>query len=87
MRAPKHIRDLQALGKSLQDLTDFRFRLSGARITCGWNDSLRIWILGKVPRTGPTFISCKVGVGALVAMMDDPDQVCRDFEQMEKQAA
>ncbi len=84
MRTPKHISDLADAGKTLKDLEDFRFRLSAFRITCGWNTSLRTWIFGKVPCTGPTFISLKVGLGALVDYMGNPEELARQFEAAEK---
>ena len=87
MRPPAHILSLEQAGSSFAELTAFRRQLEGFRITVCWNPNLKVWILGKVPRTGPTFISLKVGLLALVDLMQDPRAVARQFEAIEEQSA
>jgi len=86
-RAPKHIRDLAELGVSLQQLTLFRYQLSGFRITLSWNERRRSWMFFKVTHTGPTTIQLYVGPGRLVELIADYLQVGREFERMERECA
>ena len=83
MRKPSHIAELEKAGSSYAALQDFRTQMSSFRITVIWNPNHKCWILGKVPRTGPTFISCKVDVISLVSMFADPMAVAGQFEEME----
>lgn len=84
IRLPKHIRDLEDLGRSMVDLVKFRRRLESFRITCLYHDGKREWILGKVAlpgSPGPDYVSLHVGTARLAELMDDPDGIARDFER------
>lgn len=89
-RKPKHLKDLEDCGKTFADLSEFRKFLSPFRITVCWNTKLRVWILCKVNQPGlpgPTYVTLKLGHGAMAEAMEDPAQVARDFERMLSQTS
>jgi hypothetical protein len=81
MRKPSHLVELESAGKSFGDLCRFRGLLEQYGITVAWNIRQRCWILGQVPKDGPTFVSLKVGTLALVDLMSNPQQVAIAFDR------
>ena len=83
MRKPKHIADLEKLGKTHNELRAFRQRLEPYRISVAWNSGQGVWILSKVNAQGiigPDTVSLKLGLFAFVVAMNDPEDIARQFE-------